>query len=949
MSGSGKVRGRSEQVERLRRMNALLADALELPEASRAGWLHALAQQDAAAARDIAPLLERTRDATDLFMAGKAVLRLPEALNETPAASDKAGDCIGPYRLLRELGRGGMGTVWLAERFDGALQRQVALKLPLHGWSLAVRERLVQERDNLAALEHPHIARLYDAGTTQEGRPYLAMEVVDGKPIDLYAQEQGATVEQRLQLFLQVARAVAYAHGRLIVHRDLKPSNILVTRNDGVRLLDFGAAKLLGSDGAINTGLTQWAGRAFSPDYASPEQILGRPVNVASDVYSAGVVLYELLTGRRPYRLRRDSAAALEEAILAADVPLASSVAGDPRVARQLRGDLDAILARALQRRPEDRYASMEAFAEDISRHLCDEPVHAKPPSRRYRLAKFVRRNVVGVLAVSAVALALLIGGGVAAWQGHSAGIEARRATEAHEFIASIFTEAVPRTGKGGVVRAVDLLDSATRRLETELADEPAVAAQLGLILAQSYSALGEPVKAELPLVAAIPRAEQALGREHPLTLRLKIERAIAIGLKDPKGSESLLAEVIPVALRSLPAAALDAADALEQRSFVLAKQDRAEESYAALLQATALREKYLGRLHQDTIYGIGLLANTYGRFGDRQRQMATAEDALRRAHEALGSRRPHAILLAIERWYAEALRANQRPRESVPILRRVLRDQLQLDASPTVRVRNAQLQLARSLLAVGWVDQGLPLVRTAVALEREQNPEDTEDRRAYADTLVAALVAARRSEEAVKESARSRAITQRLSAPRSQVIVQQTLQWAAAQALQGQWDASRSTAAEVSRLAAGEWPEAAAQASVVASFTYRQQRRPAEALGVTRALVASPQFEQLPFAVRAAIQAEVANASLDAGDVAAGALAADACYRLFHRAQVENSVQSAECVIANARVAIARHRPAHAEDLLLPLLRQWAVVGADRQWIEETQRWLHRAGSPTA
>jgi hypothetical protein len=201
--------------------------------------------------------------------------------------------------------------------------------------------------------------------------------------------------------------------------------------------------------------------------------------------------------------------------------------------------------------------------------------------------------------------------------------------------------------------------------------------------------------------------------------------------------------------------------------------------------------------------------------------------------------------------------------------------------------------------------------------------PEDTEDRRAYADTLVATLIAARRSEEAAKESERARAITQRLSTPRSQVIVQQTLHWAAAQALQGQWDASRSTAAEVSRLAAGEWPEVAAQASVVASFTYRQQRRPAEALAVTRALVASPVFGQLPFAVRAAIQAEVANASLDAGDVKAGALAADACYRLFHRAQVENSVQSAECVIANARVAIARHRPDQAEDLLLPLLRQ--------------------------
>ena len=946
MTTRSNAGSRPERVEHLRRLNELLAEALALPEASRVAWLDALSRQEPAMAQAITPLLVRARDDTDAFMAGKASPHLSAALNDAVAVSDLPGDCVGPYRLLRELGRGGMGTVWLAERVDGALQRQVALKLPLHGWSLAVRERLVQERDSLAALEHPNIARLYDAGTTVEGRPYLAMEAIDGQPIDAYARDRRATVEERLHLFLQVARAVAYAHGRLIVHRDLKPSNIFVGRDGEVRLLDFGAAKLLGPDGSGDTGLTRWAGRALSPEYASPEQILGRPITVASDVYSAGVVLYELLAGERPYRLRRESAAALEEAILAADVPLASTVAGDPRVARRLRGDLDAILARALRRRPEDRYASMEAFAEDISRHLADEPVHAKPPSRRYRLSKFVRRNLGSVAAVSAVALALLVGGGMAAWQAREARIEAGRAAEAQRFIASIFTSAVPRSGEGGPVRAVDLLDTATQRLETEFADEPEIAARLGLIVAQSYSSLGEPVKAEAPLVTAIPRAERALGRDHPVTLRLKIERAIAIGLKDPRGAEALLAEVIPLALQGLPETARDTADAIEQRSYVRAKQDRAEESYADLLQATALRERYLGRLHEDTIWGIGLLSNTYGRFGDRVRQMATAEDALRRARQALGQKRPHSTLSSIERWYADALRANERPRESVPILRQVLRDQIQLDAAPTVRVRNAQLQLARSLIAVGWVDQALPLVREAVALELEQNPTETEDRRAYADTLVSALIGARRSEEAARESARTRALSQRLGTTAGRVYVRQQLQFAAVQALLGQGSDARESAAEVVRLAQADWPEIAAQADGLTAFTFRQERRPAQALAVARARAEAPGFDTLPLAVRAALQAEIANAALDLDDGARGAIAAEACYRLYQRAQVEDSVQSAECVLARARVALSKGRAAEAEALLQPLLRKWEVVGADRRWIEETQEWLRRAGA---
>ncbi len=287
-----------------------------------------------------------------------------------------------------------MATVWLAERADGALQRQVALKLPHAGWTAGLAQRMARERDILAALEHPHIARLYDAGTTAAGRPWLAMERVEGVTLDEFCREQRLDVAARLRLFLQVADAVAYAHARLIVHRDLKPSNILVTARGEVKLLDFGVAKLLEDDAPAAANLTQQIGRAVTPDYASPEQVSGRPVTVASDVYSLGIVLYELLTGERPYRVERYSAAALEDAIMHADVAAASTrVAGDRKLARRLRGDLDTIVDKALRKDIAQRYPSVESMAADLRRHLEGEPVWAQPPSWRYRTGKFVRRH----------------------------------------------------------------------------------------------------------------------------------------------------------------------------------------------------------------------------------------------------------------------------------------------------------------------------------------------------------------------------------------------------------------------------------------------------------------------------------------------------------------------------------------------------------------------------
>jgi len=304
-----------------------------------------------------------------------------------------------------------MATVWLAERHDGLIHRPVALKLPRRSWrSAALRERLTRERDILAALTHPNIARLYDAGITADGQPYLALKYVEGRRLDEFVRDRSLDPRERVALFLQIADAVAYAHAQLVVHRDLKPSNILVTADGHVRLLDFGIAKLLEQGEARETELTAQSGRALTPDYASPEQIAGMPIGTASDVYSLGVVLYELLTNQRPYRLTRDSRGALEEAILQVD-PARPSDAADARATRAaLRGDLDWIVLKAMAKERERRYVSAAELAADLRRFLRNEPVEASPPSTTYRIGKFVRRHRLAVGAGGLLILSLLAG-----------------------------------------------------------------------------------------------------------------------------------------------------------------------------------------------------------------------------------------------------------------------------------------------------------------------------------------------------------------------------------------------------------------------------------------------------------------------------------------------------------------------------------------------------------
>ncbi len=368
---------------------------------------------------------------------------------DIPPPPREPGQNVGPYRLIKEIGRGGMGVVWLAARADGQHERQVALKMPLVenlNWLLAAR--FARERNILASLEHPGIARLYDAGVDSETQPYIALEYVLGVPINDYVRDQQLKPEATVALFTKVINAVSHAHAQLVIHRDIKPTNILVDGKSEPHLLDFGIAKLLDDEDSMSadaTQLTRMSGRALTLDYASPEQVNGQTLGTASDVYALGVVLYELLTGNKPYAPKGPTRRDLELAIVEQEPAqpsdrlalTGSSEAG--KTARRIRGDLDTVVLKALKKDPRQRYATAQAFADDLTRYLAFEPIAAKPDSEWYRVTKFVRRNRLAMSAAALFGVAISIGVASTLHQATLAKKEARRANTVRDFVESIF------------------------------------------------------------------------------------------------------------------------------------------------------------------------------------------------------------------------------------------------------------------------------------------------------------------------------------------------------------------------------------------------------------------------------------------------------------------------------------------------------------------------------
>lgn len=475
---------------------------LDLPTGQRLAWVRGLAGEEARWAPRLLELLQGGR--TSERAAWLDTLPKFDELTDDPYArplpvdavpGEPPGAEIGPYRLLRLLGRGGMGDVWYAERSDGLVRRGIALKLPrgLHADEI-LAGRFAREREILAGLVHPHIARLYDAGIASNGQAYLALEYLEGQALDVYCDARRLSLAARIRLFHQVLEAVQYAHSRLVIHRDLKPSNILVTTEGEARLLDFGVAKLLGSEAGEAVELTRLGGPGMTLKYASPEQVRGETVSTATDIYSLGIILCELLTGALPYRLTRESRGALEEAILGGDIRLPSSLATESAAAarssterklrRALRGDLDAILLKMLDRQAERRYATVAAVHEDLLRLAQGHTVQAYRASRWYWLQKFIARNRLIVASATLAAVAVLTGAGLAIWQAGEArrqailadaqSVRAQAAAQHREAVDEFMSDLLLDAGRAGKPISIETLIARADALSLrEFAEDP--------------------------------------------------------------------------------------------------------------------------------------------------------------------------------------------------------------------------------------------------------------------------------------------------------------------------------------------------------------------------------------------------------------------------------------------------------------------------------------------
>ena len=493
--------------DRWSQISALFDELVDLDDDHRAQRLAEIAATDGALADEVRALLMADEDVSGL-LDGDAAAAVPGMLNRDMDGMPADG-VAGPYRLLRLLGEGGMGVVWLAERTDGAYEQQVAVKVLKRGMDThAILRRFLQERRILARLNHPHIVRLVDGGMTSDGRPFYVMDYVDGEAITTYAREHKLDVRARTELLAVVADAVAYAHTQLIVHRDLKPSNVLVDTQGSPRVLDFGIAKLIEQSGEQT--MTGTGMRVLSPAYAAPEQILGEAIGTATDVYALGLMLCELLTGQLPRQRRGvtsaqlaldasqevvDRASTLAAKLDASQIREAYGELGDAhKLARSLSGDLDLIIATALQREPARRYPTAAAFADDLRRWLGGLPISARADAPGYRLRKFVRRHKLGVAAAAIMIFSLVAGLGAALWQADIARSEAARADSERanaerqlarservkEFILTLFREQDPISRASATARSpTDMIRNGISVLDTSLANEPELQAQL--------------------------------------------------------------------------------------------------------------------------------------------------------------------------------------------------------------------------------------------------------------------------------------------------------------------------------------------------------------------------------------------------------------------------------------------------------------------------------------
>jgi eukaryotic-like serine/threonine-protein kinase len=747
----------SDRQVRWRRVETLLDRVLELSNDEVALILDEECAGDPELRSEIESLLEADRKAPQ-FLDGEAVDLLGTDIRRLGGSLE--GERLGPWRVVHEIGRGGMSAVYLGERADGQYEQRVAIKVLRRDIASGeLGRRFHRERQILATLEHPLIVRIQDGGITGDGRPYLVMDYIDGERIDRHCDRLRLSIAERLRLFIQVLDAVQFAHRNLIVHRDLKPANILISTDKRIRLLDFGIAKLLHNDEPSGEQETRTGIRAMTPEYASPEQIRGERVTTSSDVYALGVLLYELLTGHRPYVLAQSTPYAVERAICESEPERPSEAVGRttgtadptrpastpetisqarstvPAVLRStLDGDLDAIVLKALRKDPADRYGSVDAFREDIDRYLGGHPVLARQGSRSYAIRKFVSRNRWPVTIATVIAI-LLVGSTILISIARSrterervraeqAAVEARResatADEVTTFLVELFGGSDPNETLGDSISARVLLERGRQRIQRELTDQPAVRASLLLAIGNVYSSLGRHEIADtLIRNATALRAELFGNQDEKVAESLEALAANLIVSRQTYEAHGVLTDALAIRRgiggdqRSKIAGILAGLATTHQDT------GKPDSAYALLQEAADLLRSAgdtAGLQYLNLRVDLASALRALNRYDEAE---LVYREVLPRQRELFGDRSP--VVASTLNGLAFLVQRESRPDEAATLYREALEIESTIFGEDHPQTQMLMQNLASALIAGGHQDEGLEVLRTRLAAARSR------------------------------------------------------------------------------------------------------------------------------------------------------------------------------------------------------------------------------------
>ncbi len=650
--------------ERWNKIQSLFEKALDLNPSERENFLKSKCSDDKELFDEVASLLLADEKQHSIF-SGSAADYL------TVGDSSLDGKTFGNYRAIKQIGSGGMGSVYLAERADGHFEQKVALKVVKPGMNTQeIITRFEEERQILARLQHPHIARLLDGGISELGLPYFTMEYVKGKPITEYCDENNLTIEQRLELFKKVCEAVLYAHQNLVIHRDIKPSNILVQEDGTVKLLDFGIAKVFEEDDDKKF-LTRTGMRVMTPEYASPEQVKGDPVSTATDIYSLGLILYQLLTGCPPYEVTSTSALEIERIICLTEPQKPStmitkiSLSGKEsskktnpkyilekrrttvsKLKKRIAGDLDNICLMAIRKEPDRRYSSIAQLITDIDNHLNELPVIARKSTAGYRTKKFIQRHKVGVIvasiAVTLIALVTAFYTIQLAEERDRAKLEAEKSRKVSEFLAGIFQVADPEESKGETITARELLDNGVKRIESELSDQPEVLANMLGVTGNVYKSLGLYENALVLLQKAYSINDSLLGNSSPEAAKSLNDLAnLNFAMGDYESAIKKLNEAIDKRKNIFGEESLETAESMNDLAMVLREEGNYDQSRKLLITSLSIRKKFLSPESPEiaqSINNFALLKEDMGEYGEAKKLF---EEALQIKEKLYGKIHP--------------------------------------------------------------------------------------------------------------------------------------------------------------------------------------------------------------------------------------------------------------------------------------------------------------------